>query len=517
MAAERLPMRKTREILRQKWVLGRSHREVARSLGVSLGAVALAVTRAREAGLERFEDVEGLGEAELEGRLYRRESVPTSSERAAPDFAAIHAERRRPGVTLELLHLEYLERNPGGYRYSQFCERYRRWVARQRRTMRQIHKAGEKAFTDYAGKKPHLIDPRTGEVVEVELYVAVIGASSYTFAEATRTQTSADFIASHTRALEYFGGAPALLVPDQLRSAVSSPCRYEPEIQRTFEEFGAHYGLAILPARPAKPRDKAKVEVGVQVVERWILARIRNERFFSLGALNERIGELLDDLNERPMRVYGKSRRQLFEEIDRPALRPLPAERFVFAEWKTAKVNIDYHVEVERHAYSVPNGHVHDEVDVRMTAVTVEIYFRGERIASHARSFARGFTTIPEHMPKSHQKHLEWTPSRIIHWASTVGPKTAELVAAILAERRHPEQGYRSCLGILRLARVYGEERLEAACARGVAVRARSYRHIDSILKRGLDRVPLAEDATPAEQTSLPLVHENIRGGRYYH
>jgi transposase len=516
MATERLSMHKTREILRQKWVLGRSHREVARSLGVSFGAVAAVVSRAKLAGLEGYEEAERLSDMDLERRLYGARSEPASArDRPLPDFGYLHAERRRPGVTLQLLHLEYLEQHPDGYRYSQFCERYRSWLGRQRVTMRQVHRGGEKMFTDYAGKKLAIVDGRTGVVTEVELFVAVMGASSYTYAEATRSQRSADFLASHARALEYFGGVPALVVPDQLKSAVTLPCRYEPGIQRTYEEFSRHYGTVILPARPARPRDKAKVEVAVQVVERWILARLRNDTFFSLDALNERIGELLEQINHRPMRAYGKSRHELFERLDRPALKPLPTERFVYGEWKLARVNIDYHVAIDHHLYSVPFGLVHEYVDVRSTVSTVEIYFKGERIASHARSYRRGgYTTVSAHMPKSHQKHLEWTPSRLIHWASTVGPKTAELVAAILTERRHPEQGYRSCLGILRLEKLYGRARLEAACARAVAVRARSYRHVDSILKNGLDRVPLPEAA--AEQSTLPLQHENIRGGQYY-
>jgi transposase len=518
MGAERLSMRKSREILRLKWVAGRTHREVAQSLGVSVGSVAVTIGRALAAGLD-WAAAEKLSEQALEERLYGSLTVATTEERPRPDCAYLHAERKRPGVTLELLHQEYLEQHPGGYGYTQFCEYYRRWLKQRRLSMRQVHRAGEKMFVDYAGKRPHIVDPKSGEVIDVELFVAVLGASSYTFAEATRTQRSADFIASHTRALEYFAGVPALIIPDQLRTAVSTPCRYEPGIQRTYEELGQHYGTVILPARPARPRDKAKVEVAVQVVERWILARLRNETFFSLDALNERIAELLEDLNGRRMRVYGQSRRELFERIDRPALKPLPSERFVFAEWKHARVNIDYHVEIDRHYYSVPHPLVHEQVEVRLTGTTVEVYLRGQRVASHARRYQRGgFTTVSEHMPKAHQRHLEWTPSRLIHWASTIGVQTEALVRAILAERRHPEQGYRSCLGILRLARGFGRERLEAACARGMAIRARSYRHIDSILKRGLDRLPLPEQASvePSSTASAPITHDNIRGGTYY-
>jgi transposase len=343
----------------------------------------------------------------------------------------------------------------------------------------------------------------------------VLGASNFTYAEATRTQRSYDWIASHMRSLEHLGGVPGAIVPDQLKSGVTDACRYEPRIQRVYEELAQHYGTVILPARPAKPRDKAKVEVGVQVAERWILARLRNETFFSLDALNERIGELCDELNERVMRHYGESRRQLFERLDRPALKSLPPTRFTYGEWKAAKVNVDYHVEVDHHYYSVPFSLVHEQVEARATASTVEVFHRGQRVASHARSYERArHTTVSEHMPKAHQQHSDWSPSRFARWASAIGPKTEELVRAILADRPHPEHGYRSCLGILRLGERYGAERLEAACARAVIVRARSFKRVESILKTGLDRAPLPEVAVEPEPPLGP--HENIRGRNYY-
>ena len=515
MANERLSMRKAREILRLKWELGRSHREVAASLGIGVGTVSMALERAREAGLG-WETVASLSEEELDRRLYRRPG-PASGDRPLPDFVYLLTELRQPGVTLELLHHEYLERHPGGYRYSQFCERYRQWVKRQRRSMRQVHRGGEKLFVDYAGQHPKVIDPETGEVREPELFVAVLGASNYTYAETTWSQTSPEWIGSHVRAFEYFGGATRAVVPDQLRSGVSVPCRYEPGIQRTYEELAEHYGTVILPARPASPRDKAKVEVGVLVAERWILARVRNQRFFSLEELNGRIAELLVDLNGRRMRVYGASRRELFERLDQPALKPLPDKRFMYGEWKSARVSIDYHLDVERHYYSVPHALVGEKLDVRVTATTVEVFHRGVRVASHVRSYRRGaHTTVAEHMPKAHRDHLEWSPSRFLRWAETVGPKTRALLEAILSERPHPEQGYRSCLGILRLSKRYSRERIEAACARALGVGARSYRHVESILKHGLDRQPLA-DSTAATEPREAIVHENVRGGRYYH
>jgi len=512
MATKRLSMRKTREILRQKWALGRSHREVARSLSVSVGTVAASLARAREAGLS-WAEVEPLRDSELEVRLY---GAPEEGKRPLPDFAEIHRELHRVGVTLQLLHVEYLAQHSDGYGYTQFCRYYKRWRSKQQRSMRQIHRAGEKLFVDYSGKKPHLVDPQTGEVQEVELFVAALGASSYSFAEATRTQQLADFLASHVRAFEYFGGVTAAVVPDQLKSAVTRSCRYEPGIQRDYAQLAEHYDTVILPARPGKPRDKAKVEAAVLVAQRWILARLRNETFFSLGALNRRIAELREELNHKPMRVYGASRRELFEQLDQPLLKPLPQERFSHGDWKHAKVNIDYHVEVDKHYYSVPHALVHEKVEIRFTATTVEIFHDGRRLTSHARSDLRGrHTTKDEHMPKSHQQHLEWTPSRLISWGTSIGPSTGKLVAAILDERRHPEQGYRSCLGILRLGKRYGEDRLEAACARALVAGARSYRHLDAMLRKGLDRMPLPTTHPPSTKSTSPA-HQNLRGGGYY-
>lgn len=516
MAAERLSMRCVKEVLRQKYCLKKSHRQVATALSISSGFVSGVMTRAATVGLTDWPSVDALSEEELDVRLYGPK-VAAGTARPLPDPAHIHAERKRPGVTLELLHLEYLEANPNGYRYTAFCAHYRRWLEKRKLSMRQLHLAGEKMFADYSGKKPRVVDANSGDRVEVELFVAVLGASSLTYAEATATQRSHDFIASHTRAFEYFGGVPKALVPDQLKSGVTDSDRYEPGIQRTYDEMARHYGTAVLPARPARPKDKAKVERAVQLAQRWILARLRNETFFSIAALNERIWELLEELNNRKMRVYGVSRRELFERVEKSALLPLPRERFTFAEWKKVRVNIDYHVVLDGHFYSAPHELIREELEARFTATTVELYRRGERITSHARSYARGgFTTKPEHMPKAHQKHLEWTPSRITHWAASIGPKTKELAEAILTDRPHPEMGYRSCLGILRLGKKYGAERLEAACARALHGGARSYKHVDNILKYGLDKQPLppARDA----QSALSLgEHENVRGRGYYH
>lgn len=513
MATERLAMHRVKEILRQKFELKRSHREVARAVGVSPGAVAATVSRATLLGLD-WRTIDALEEDELERRLYGPRGGSRDEGRPLPDPAALHVELRRTGVTLQLLHLEYLERHPDGYRYTKFCEVYREWLARRSPSMRQVHVGGDKMFVDYSGKKPHYIDSSTGEVIEVELFVAVLGASNYTFAEATHTQSVPDFCASNARALSMFGGAPNAIVPDQLKSAVVKADRYEPGVQRTFAEFGRHYGTTILPARPMSPRDKAKVEAGVLVAQRWILARLRNETFHSLGDLNARIRELTVDLNRRVMRQYKASREELFERLDRPALRALPEAMFEHAAWKLVRLNLDYHACFDEHFYSAPFTLAHEKLWVRATTTTVELLHSTGRVAAHARSYVKGaYTTDPQHMPAAHQKHAEWKPSRIIAWARTVGPMTEKLAETILAERRHPEWGYRSCLGLFRLAKRYGDARVEAACVRALAHGARSYRHVASILQHGLDRVA----ATDAQRGETPIVHENVRGPDYYH
>lgn len=514
MARRRLSMAQIREILRLKWQLGKSHRDAAKSLGISAGAVGGTVSRAKHAKL-CWEEVQELSDEELQIRLY---GSPRSrgGERPMPDLAKIDIELRRVGVTLELLHMEYLQEHPDGYQYSWFCQLHREWRKSRALTMRQPHKAGAKMFVDYSGKKPRIIDRKTGESEPVELFVAVLGASNKTYAEATKTQSIPDWISSHIHALEYYGGAPGAVVPDQLKSGVTQPCRYEPGIQRTYQEMAKHYDTAVIPARPAKPRDKAKVEGAVLIAQRWILARIRNEQFFSLEELNVRIWELLEEFNQRPMRGYGGiTRQQLFDDIERDALKPLPAERFVYAEWKTARVNMDYHVTVDKHHYSVPYHLARESVEVRMSAMTIEVFYKGKRVVSHVRrNEPGGHTTDIAHMPKAHREHLEWTPSRLVQWGSEIGPSTEALVSAILADRPHPEQGYRACLGLLRLETRHGAERLEAACSRAFRVGIRSYRRVASILAHKLDGAPLPDE--PQEPSPQPA-HENVRGADYYH
>lgn len=514
MARPRSAMRKIREVLRLTLGEGLSRRQVSAAASLPLATVSNYLTRARAAGIV-WPLPEGLDDAALEARLFTRAAIPATTARPLPDWAELDRElRSKKNVTLALLHLEYKERHPDGYQYTQFCRHYHAWRGTVDVVMRQEHRAGERCFIDWAGQTVPIVDPRTGEVaMEAQIFVAVLGASNFTHAEAFPSQELEHWISGHVHAFEAWGGVTRIVVPDNPRTGVSKAHRYEPILNATYAEMAAHYGVAVIPARPYKPRDKAKAEAGVQVVQRWILARLRTRTFFSLAELNAAITELLTWLNQRPFKRLEGSRAKLFEELDRPALRPLPATRYQFATWKTATVNLDYHIEVDHHYYSVPYQLARDAVDVRISATTVEIFRRGRRVASHLRSSARGrHTTASEHMPESHRRHLEWTPGRIVRWAEGTGPQTAALVTAVMESRPHPEQGYRSCLGIMRLGKRYGDERLEAACTRALAASALSYRSVESILRTGLDRQPL-----PAPSTVIaPRAHEFVRGPDYY-
>lgn len=507
-------MRKIRELLRLHRGEGLSRRQAAVAAGLPYATAADHLARAERAGLG-WPLPDELDDAALEARLFVPASArPPTELRPLPDWPTVHRElRRHKGVTLQLLWLEYRERHPEGFGYSWFCHAYRAWTGHLDLVMRQAHRAGEKLFVDFAGQTLPIVDPDTGEVWPAQLFVAVLGASSYTYAEALASQALPHWIGAHVRAFEAFGGCPAIIVPDNLKAGVTRAHRYEPELNPTYAELAAHYGCAVIPARPAKPRDKAKAESGVLQAERWVLAALRHRTFFSLAEANAAIAERVAWLNARPFRKLPGSRLSMFEELDRPALRPLPARPYEYAEWLTAKVNIDYHVEVERHWYSVPHQLVGQRLDIRASARVVEVFHRGRRVASHPRDTGRErFTTVPAHMPEAHRRHAAWTPSRIVAWAERTGPATADLVARIMASRPHPEQGFRSCLGIMRLGRHYGDERLEAAATRALAIRGLSYRSVESILKAGLDAVPLPG----AEPVTSIGVHANVRGARYY-
>jgi transposase len=507
-------MRKIREILRLSWAHGLSQRKVSRSISVSQSTVAECLLRAKAAGLSWPLDP-ALDDATIEAKLYP--PVPSSRKvRALPDWGYVHRELRRKGVTLMLLWQEYKQDHPDdGYHYSQFCEHYGRYKCQLDVVMRQEHRAGEKMFIDFSGDGIAITDPHTGVVREAELLIAVLGASSYTFAEAFPSQKLPFWIQGHIHAYEYFEGVAKATVPDNTKTAVTHSCYYEPDLNVTYSEMARHYGTAILPARSRKPRDKAKVEGAVLIAQRWILAALRNHTFFSIEQANEAISEKLAELNIRPFQKLDTTRKELFETLDKPALLPLPATRYEYAEWSKPKVNIDYHVEVDKHYYSVPYQLVHKVLDARFTAACMELFQKGQRVASHVRSYEKGkHTTLREHMPKSHQQYLEWTPTRILAWANKTGPKTAELAQEILNRRAYPEQGYRACLGLLRLGKAYGNDRLEAACERALGLGAYSYKSVKSILSTGLDQQPLLQAKGPSKR--VPLGHKNIRGANYY-
>jgi transposase len=505
-------MRKIFEVLRLHHEGGRSQREIAQVVSTSPTTVGEILRRVKRCGLT-YPLPAGISETALEALLYPP-TAPSNLDRPEPDWPAVHRELRRKGVTLDLLWQEYKAEHPDGHRYSGFCSHYRQWVGRLSVSLRQTHAPGEKLFVDYAGPTVPVIDAMTGEIRQAAIFVAVLGASNFTYCEATWSQSLPDWIGSHVRVLERLGGVPSLLVPDNLKSGVTRACLYDPELNPTYRDLATHYGTAVLPARPYRPKDKAKVEGGVLLVERWVLARLRHQRFFSLCDLNRSIDELMIALNHRPFKKLPGCRQSAFAELDAPALRPLPVTRYEFAEWKVLRVGIDYHVELVGHYYSVPYRFAREQVDSRLTATTVELFHRGTRIASHVRSDARGrHTTIDAHMTPAHQAVQGWNAPRLHEWAGRIGPHAKAVVESILHQRRHPQQGYRACLGILRFGKTFGEERLEAACERAIAIGAMSYSSLKSILKNGLDK---KRTSMPA-QTCLPQAHANVRGPDYYH
>jgi transposase len=581
-------MRKIRDVLRYRHTTDLSLEAISRALDLSKGVVAKYVKLANAAELgwplpEAFADDQALERALYPncantnvpanyGSPPDRSVLRPNAKFVEPDYAAVHQELKRKGVTLTLLWQEYCQTvghatdaapsaatdaatdaaTPAPYRYTAFCTRYRDWAHTLKRSMRQIHRAGEKLFIDYAGPTVPITDTTTGEVRQASIFVAVLGASNYTFACATPGQTQQDWLSALARALSFIGGVPQLIVPDNARALVSKADRYEPELNRTTQQFANHYQTVILPARPRKPQDKAKVEVGVQIVERWILARLRHRRFFSVAELDCVIAELLPELNTRAFKKLPGNRMELFQALDAPALRALPSTAFEFAQWKRARVNIDYHVQFEHHYYSVPCKLVRQEVELRITRTALEVFARGQRVASHAllptahysgtsvgsssslgsRSAASsglkaGYSTVAEHMPAAHRAHAQWTPGKLITWAASIGAATAALVTRLLHDKAHPEQGYRACLGLMRLAREVGHVRMEAACTRAMAIGAPRYGSVKSILDRKLDQLCFAGSAVTESAADVPRVieqmeltlpeHSNVRGAQYYH
>ena len=510
-------MRKIREVLRLKFEAQLSHEQIAGACGISKGVVSKYGQLAAAAALG-WPLPEGMDDAALEARLFPR--AAPAARFAVPDGALIHQELKRKGVTLQLLWEEYAEANPQRhYQYTQYCHHYEVYRGRLRRWMRQHHRAGEKLFLDYAGQTVGIVDAGSGEIRPAAIFVAVQGASQYAYAEATWGQGLSDWIASHVRTFEFMGVVGALLVPDNLKSAISRACRYEPEANRTYEDMAAHYGAAVLPARPLHPQDKAVVEGGVLLVSRWILAKLRKRTFFSLVELNAAIRPLLVDLNNRPFQKLLGCRASVFDTIDRPAMAPLPVARYEYAQWKGATVNIDYHVQLLKNYYSVPHALIGERVEVRFTDTTVECYFKSKRVAAHLRAHGCGhYVTLPEHMPESHRRHRDWTPTRLLAWAGKIGPATQKMVQWQFDNRPHPEQGYRSCLGLLGLARTYPEARLEAACAHALRIGSPTRKSVKSILDANLDQHPDLFPAVADPATAPPTlpVNDNVRGRDYF-
>jgi len=515
MPAARTPMRQVREILRMKHEAGLPVREIVRRTGIPRRTVRELLERCAARGLG-WPIAPEVSEAELEGLMFKEAGAKAGGRRRhEPDWRLVHKELKRKHVTLQILWDEYIEQHPEGYRYSRFCEIYREWEAKLSLSMRQTYLGGEKLFVDYAGDTVAvIIDRHTGETRPAHIFVAVIGASSLTYAEATWTEGLADWLGAHTRAFSFIGGSPKLVVPDNPKVAVIKACFYEPMVNRTYEDMLSHYGTAALPARPRKPKDKAKVEAAVRIVERFLLGRLRNRFFYSLAELNVAIQDELKRLNDVfRIRRLGVTRRALFEEVDRPHLTPLPIEDYVYAEWRIRRANLDYHVDIDGSYYSVPFTHARDQIEARVTARTVELFVKGQRVAAHARLGTCGrHTTVPEHMPSSHRRHAGWTPSRIQAEAEAIGPSTALFCRMVLEHKHHPEQGFRACLGVVRLRKSYGAERLEAACDRALELGARTYASVKSILDHRLDQRPKPKAA--ADGTVIN--HPNIRGRRYY-
>ena len=511
MARERQSMRKIKEMLRLNEA-GFNKTQIEQLSGTTRKTVREYLRQAEHVGL-RYSDIEKLSSKEIYAKLFPVTTERQHAIKDQPEWNDIHKELQKKHVTLALLWEEFIASNPNGCRYTQFCYHYDQWRKKLDLSMRQVHKLGEKCFVDYAGHTIPIINKETGEIRKAQIFVAVLGASNYTFAEATWTQSLPDWLSSHMNAFEYFGGVPELVIPDNLKSGVDKACRYEPDINKTYHDFALHYNVAIMPTRIRKPKDKPKVENAVLVVERWILAALRNRTFFNLTELNEAIDNLLEKLNTKPFKKLSGSRQSVFTEQEKSTLKPLPIIRYEYAQWKKAIVNIDYHVELEGHYYSVPYRYVKESIEIRYSAMIVTIFKDNKQLCSHLRSYLKGkHTTIKEHMPKSHQEYIEWTPSRIVSWASSIGEYTGTLVYRIINSKDHFALGYRSALGVIRLGNRYGNNRLEAAAQRAIVCGGYSYHSVKSILEKGLDQQPLPE----SQSNALPCDHENIRGAQYF-
>jgi transposase len=505
-------MRKIRETLRLRLEAGLSYRQISASTKTSIGAIQKLLSKADSLNLQWPLPAE-LDDGGL-ARLFYPQANPSSGATAVPDWTKLHQELKHKGTTKLLLWEEYTQQFPNRcYSYSQFCDRYLHWLGLQQRSMRQIHKAGEKLFVDYAGQSVPLVCPRSGEINRAQIFVATLGASGYTYAEATATQTLPDWLGSHVRTFEFFGGVPELVIPDNLKSAVTRACRYDPDLNPSYQQLAEHYRVVVIPARPRKPKDKSKAELSVQLVERWILARLRKHTFFSLAELNQCIHALLQDLNNRPFKQMAGSRQTAFEQLDKPLLRALPRQRYEYQEIKTVRVNIDYHVQYGQHLYSVPHQYVGERLELHASVGLIRIYMHQHLVATHPRHKGGGMSTDPAHMPERHRKHRQWSPERLKQWAAQIGPDTVIWVTERLETKAHPEQAYRVCLGLLNLSRQYPAERLNASCRIANREGLSRLKQVRSILQSNRDQLPQQLPIT----IELPQDHENVRGPGNFH
>ncbi|MHB8723745.1 MAG: IS21 family transposase [Steroidobacteraceae bacterium] len=506
-------MKKIREVVRLRLSRGAGIRQIAAACNIGKTTASEYVARIEAAGLI-WPSAGDLGEPELVARLAQSPSAeaPSGGSMPMPEWSEVRRQLALKGVTLKLLWLEYREAHPDGYSYSRYARLYRKWRVASDLVMLQHHKAGEKMFVDWAGLKVRIVEPKTGEIRATSVFVAAVGASQFTFAKAYESEQLRSWLNAHVDALEFFGAVPELVVPDNTKTGVEKACRYEPLLNLSYADFARFYDIAVVPTRVRKPKDKAKVENAVQQVERWVLAPLRDRTFFSVDEANEEIGRLVDGLNDKVKTGIGLSRKQLFDEEDRPAMRPLPADRYHYADWKPrVKVGPDYHIEAEGQLYSVPFTLCGQYVDVRISLETVEVFVKENRVAAHRRAISRRPpTTDASHMPEGHRQHAEWTPSRVVRWAQTLGPNTAAFAEALMKTRAHPEQGFRACLGVIRLEKRFGKERLDAACAKALSAGAYSYHSVKSLLEKNLESAAPTLDLGP-----LPT-HDNIRGGGYY-
>lgn len=514
MPTEKLSMRKIKEVLKLHYEESLSNRDIARRLNIGAASVSRCLTRTKAAKIV-WPLTDEWTEEKIHTTLYPITSKNPTHEH--PDFGKVHKELKRKGVTLLLLWYEYQAQYPKGYSYSRYCELYQTFIGKTNPSMRITHHAGEKLFVDYSGLTVLWVDKSSGESHKAQIFVAVLGASNYTFIEATPDQSLLSWVISHVHAFEFFDGVTTCLVPDNLRSGITKAHLYDPDVNKTFQELADHYGVAVVPARVRTPKDKAKVEVGVQGIQRWILAPLRDITFFSVNEINEAIQPLLQAYNAKAFYELEGTRFSQYLEIDKPALKPLPSNPYIFAEWKRARAGVDYHLAIEKHYYSVPYRFLKETIDVRLTPNTIECFHKGNRIALHKRMLKPGHSTIHEHMPRAHQDYAEWTPERMHAWAHSIGPNTGRLIKELTQTHKIPEQSYRGCLGILRMSKQYGKERLENAAIRALHIGAIRYKNIESILKSGLDQQPLPLPDSSLMAAEPILLHDNIRGPKYYH